>query len=177
VARKISLPAAVGELAISFGALPFEVGAAKKAAADWFHIFLNRRNGLGDQEKIKAIERIKDHVGRYSDTSRFPDRYALPSYSPSQVDGYTWEKGGKKYVMIKTTVFNDLARSVNSKALEEDLDRRGYLEHNKNGLVRKSVSINNKTLWGYVFIPSAWEGEPDPTEVEENKPTIDELFE
>lgn len=80
------------------------------------------------------------------------------------------------------SVFNELIRGVNRQALIKELDQRGYLAHYKTGSLMDTRSVHGESKRGVVFIPSAWEGEPDPAEVEEElqkakRGTIEDLFE
>ena len=159
VVRKFALSAAAGELAITFGVLPFESGTVKKAAAEWFKIWLDNRKGHGNLEIIKAIERIKDHLVRHS--TRYLDQDFPSNYRPPQVEGYIWRKDGKKYVFMRAPFFSDLIRGVSRRALINVLDSLGYLLHTATGTVKDTLSINNASERGLIFITSAWEGEPE----------------
>lgn len=179
VAQKFSLPAAVGELAISFGVLPFEPGASKKAAGEWFKIWLNRREGHGNTEIIKAIQRLQDHLSVNS--SRYVDRSLSTSYIPHNHEGYTWKENGKRHFLMLMPVIKSLTRGVTRNALRKELERLGYLAYNSEGNLKDSISVNNDTKRGWVFIPSVWEGEPTSEEVEEERQmvrrgTIEDLF-
>lgn len=165
VARKFGLVAAVGELAITFGVLPFEPGASKKAANIWFGIWLNNRNGHGDLEINKAIQRLQDHLAQ--NHSRYVDRDSSPYHVPYCHEGYTWMKGDERYYLMLTPVYNSLTRGTNRKALRNELDSRGCLAYNKEGNLKETISVSGETKRGMIFIPSSWNGEPEPEEVEE----------
>ena len=172
VARKFGLIAAAGELGISFGVLPLEAGTSEKAAADWFKVWLSHRNGLGNLEVIRAIERIQDHLTRYADSSRFVDLDARSSYPVHQPEGYVWEQNGKRHVLLIPPVFNDLAKGANRKALMAELDQRGYLAHNNEGNLMETKCVQGSSKRGVVFIPSAWDGEPTRKEIEEESQRV-----
>jgi len=178
VTPKLALIAAAGELAIAFGVLPFEAGSAKKAAAEWFRVWLDNRKGHGNLEIIKVIERIKEHLVRHS--TRYIDLDFPSNYRPPQVEGYIWRKGGKKYVFMRAPFFSDLIRGVSRRALINALDSLGYLAHTTTGTVQEHVSINKTRERGMLFIASAWEGEPespeDQTDSKTSEPSTPEVI-
>ncbi|UQZ90636.1 hypothetical protein C4J81_16050 [Deltaproteobacteria bacterium Smac51] len=180
VARKLSLPAAAGELGISFGVLPFDVGASKKAAGEWFNIWLSHREGHGNLENIKAIKNLQDYIARHSGTSRFIDLDSPSPYPPHTVDGYTWSEGDEKWYLLLTPAFNEQTKGVNRKALLAALDRLGCLAHTSAGTIKTNKWVNGRNMTGVVFIPSSWEGKPDPEELEEERQkamrNVDALF-
>lgn len=169
VARKISLSAAVGESAISFGVLPFEVGAAKKAAGEWFKIWLSRRNGPGNLELIKAVKNIQDYIAKYSNTSRLINLDSRTPYLPHSVDGYTWRVGDDRWYLLLTQTFNELRKNSNREEVLDYFDNMGGLAYTRTGTRKTSQWIGDRNVTGVVFIPSAWEGKPDPEEVEEGR--------
>ena len=183
-AKRFALTAAAGELGIAFGVLPFEPGTCIKAAAEWLKIWVEGRNGHGNLEITKAIRRLQDHIARYSDTSRFVDLDSPNPYPPHSVDGYTWLQEGVKRCIILTPTFNDLIKGANQNEVLKYLGSLGGLGYNSKGKPQTSkwVSSRDKNATGVVVIPSAWEGIPDPQELEEERKkaecnTLDALFE
>jgi hypothetical protein len=172
VARKISLPVAVGELAISFRVLPFEVGAVKKAGGDWLKIWIKSREGHGNLETIKASKCLKDYIAKFAGTSRFIDLDSPPPYPPHSVDGYTWKVGDERWYLLLTQTFNELTKYANRKEVLEYFDKIGGLAHTSKGKIKTCQWVNGRNVSGVVLIPSAWEGKPDPEEIEEERQRV-----
>ena len=60
-------------------------------------------------------------------------------------------------------VFEELARGVNHKLLKREMQKKGWLVCNSSGGLMETKSIDGRNVRGVVFIPSAWEGSPEPS--------------
>jgi len=68
VCRRIAHVAAAGELATEMGILPWNGGAASKAALACFHSWLDFRGGTGAAEERKAIEQVRAFFEKHGST-------------------------------------------------------------------------------------------------------------
>lgn len=161
VAQKFGLIAIAGELAIEWGIFPLNKGDADAAAREWFTIWLEQRGGHGDVEMEKVLKRIQDHFA--VDHSRYVHVNAVNGYQPTHLAGYTWTKDGRSVYLMLSQVFEELARGVNHKLLKQEMQKKGWLVCNSSGGLMETKSIDGRNVRGVVFIPSAWEGSPEPS--------------
>jgi len=70
VANRFGLVAAVGEIAIRYGILPWQAGEAINAAVVCFNSFVTARGGVGNLEADQAIARVRHFLEVHGD-SRF----------------------------------------------------------------------------------------------------------
>ena len=160
VARKFSLIAAAGEMAASFGVLPYEENEPWRAAVRWFQIWLINRNSLGDQEIAKTLKRLEDHFDQYS-ANRYVnvDSDHRPTFG--NMFGYRWKKNNEHYYLMFPLVFNDLIKGVNRQAIMAELDKRGWLARTATGRIMETKDIDGESVRGITFIPAVWKGHPE----------------
>lgn len=161
VARKFGLIAIAGELAIEWGIFPLNKGDADAAASSWFAIWLEQRGGHGDVEMEKVLKRIQDHFA--VERSRYVQITPVNSYQPTHLAGYTWTQDGRPVYLMLSQVLENLARGVNRKLLKQQMQKKGWLVCNSNGGLMETKSVGKRNVRGVVFIPSAWEGSPEPS--------------
>lgn len=157
VLSKFALIASVGELAASFGIFPFAAQEAQAAAAYWFSVWLNQRNGIGDRETMLVLKRIQDHFAQYS--QRYMQINTFDTYSPFNLLGYTWEEKGVRHYLTISQVLEELFKGVNRRTIMSEIDKKGWLAHTSRGSIMETKSIHGRTVRGLVFIPSVWENE------------------
>jgi len=160
VARKFALIAAAGKMAVSFGVLPYADNEPWQAAASWFKIWLDNRNGIGEQEITKALSRIMDHFDLYS-ANRYTDARSERRPIINNHAGYFWDKGDDRYYLMFSPIFDELIKGVNRKALISELDKLGWLVHTRTGKIMHTKEVDQNTVRGVIFRPSAWKGKPE----------------
>lgn len=175
VARKFGLIAIAGELAIEWGIFPLNKGDADAAAKEWFAIWLEQRGGYGDVEMEKVLKRIQDHFA--VERSRYVPVNQINGYQPQNLAGYTWKKDGRPVYLMLAQVFEELTRGVNRKLLRHEMRKKGWLVCNSSGGLMETKSVDGRNVRGVVFIPSAWEGIPEPSTQAQIVPHMDlELY-
>jgi uncharacterized protein (DUF927 family) len=157
VLNKFALIAAAGELAVSFGILPFNHLEAWRSAGHWFKVWLNQRNGLGDRETMIVFKRIRDHFASFSQQYVKIDQ--IDSYGPPRLLGYTWKEREVDHYLAITPTVEELFRGANKRAMIEELARKGWLGRTSQGTVMHTKSVKGRSVRGLVFIPSSWENE------------------
>jgi putative DNA primase/helicase len=73
VAERFAFVAAVGEIAITMGTLPWNPGEARQQVGLCFADWVNSRGGGGDRESIQALKRVRAFLIKHGD-SRFTSR-------------------------------------------------------------------------------------------------------
>lgn len=175
VARKFGLIAIAGELAIEWGIFPLNKGDADAAAREWFAIWLEQRGGHGDVEMEKVLKRIQDHFA--VERSRYVQITPVNSYQPTHLAGYTWTQDGRPVYLMLSQVLENLARGVNRKLLKQEMQKKGWLVCNSNGVLMETKSVGKRNVRGVVFIPAAWEGSPEASiKAQHLTPDNSELF-
>lgn len=169
-ARKFGFMAAAGMFAVEKGIFPLAPREPWDAAAHWFRHWITFRNGTGDLEIEKALERIKDFFDLNGD-SRFIEVDAISHNNP-RLAGYKWEKDGETHYLMMIPIFNDQARGCNKTQLIVEMKRRKWLVVNSNGNIQETKSVKGANKRGYVFRPCAWSGPCVP----EERPKVHDVY-
>ncbi len=84
IAGRFAIVATAGELAISFGILPWPQGAANAAAAECFRAAVKARGGIGALETQRGIDQVRAFIAAHG-ASRFenPKDVGAPRISNS----------------------------------------------------------------------------------------------
>ena len=142
VANRFALAACAGELAISFGIVPWEKKTAYDAAQRCFDDWLKARGGTGKKEESDALEAVLGFIMRYS--SRFrkwdvPEATIIPDCA-----GFVREtKEGRSFYIFREAFQNQICNKngVDYEHAADMLAARGYMERGKDGKRTKSVRI------------------------------------
>ncbi len=134
VARRFALTASAGEMAISFGILPWPAGTACRAAERCFKDWLQSRGGAGQKEENDAVEAVRDFIARH--TSRFQP-WTGNSITPHNRAGfYRKESDGGRTFYVFTDVFRREIcsdRGIDPETAAKVLDERGLLKKSTKG--------------------------------------------
>ena len=138
-AKRFALFAAAGELAISFGVLPWETGTALNAAKTCFRDWVAFRGGVGAHEAREAVRRIRAFISA-NRTSRFEEweRDKGPEVIHNSA-GFRREKDGVLEFMVTRDAFrNELCLGGNHKTIAAVLAQAEYLETDSQGNFMKT---------------------------------------
>ena len=100
VARRFALVACAGEMAISFGVVPWEPLTAYNAALRMFGDWLRVRGGTGQKEEDDALDAVMDFLNKHSSRFRPWDRPDTPIHDCA---GYVKDnkEGGLTFYIFK----------------------------------------------------------------------------
>jgi uncharacterized protein (DUF927 family) len=73
VLDRFALVAAAGELAVSWGILPWPAGEAERAARALFFGWVDERGGTGSREDTDALQAVRLYLEKHGMTNRFPE--------------------------------------------------------------------------------------------------------
>ena len=180
VAAKFALIAEAGELAVRFGILSLSEGDVREAVQQWFAIWLEQRQGVGDQEIAQALKKVRDHFAQH-ETNRYASVDGNYEYAPSHLAGYRWQHGNTRYCLMLSPIFEELVGMGIRRRLIEEMNRLGWLAHTSTGKLMETKSVHGVSKRGVVFTPAVWEGKPDePTTpskpIEEKPEDLDDVF-
>jgi putative DNA primase/helicase len=140
-ARRFSLVAAAGELAIQFGIVPWPPGSASAAAATLFKSWVSARGGTGPAEIRNAIRQVKDLLGRYGD-SRFDSASGVSDRPAQERWGWRWGEGEDREWGILPEVWRErFCSGFDANMVAKALDGRGVLRH-PTGRLQGQMKIN-----------------------------------
>jgi uncharacterized protein (DUF927 family) len=138
VACRFALAACAGELAISFGVLPWPTGTARRAAECCFKDWLQSRGGAGQKEENDAVEAVRDFIARHNSrfqllTKTAPDTIIIPH---NRAGFYRKEGGDARTFYVFTEVFQREIcgeRGIDHETAAKVLDERGLLKKSTKG--------------------------------------------
>jgi putative DNA primase/helicase len=142
VARRFALVAVVGELAASWGILPWPDQEASKAAARCFKDWLKERGGVGSYEIHEGLQAIITFIERYSQ-SRFAD-FDSPDISKiNDRAGFRRKNGNEWEYMIFPETFKVeiLGGSKNLSSILRAAADAGLIEKDGEGKNTKSITL------------------------------------
>jgi uncharacterized protein (DUF927 family) len=155
-AQRLGLMAAAGELAIEFGIVPWEKGAATAAAEFALEQWISSRGGSEAAEAIAAVSTVRLFIERYGD-SRF-EEVIVDSHGGEFADalrvipnraGWRKGRGENQFWMVAPEVWtNEVCAGLDPKMVAKVLAARGMLERAPDGL-QKPQWINGRTTRTY----------------------------
>lgn len=135
-AARFALIGIAGELAIAFGVLPFEAGAAKDAAARCFQDWLRERGSSEAAETREAVERVRSFVT--SQPARFQswgDDMDPPNDPPRDLAGYrrTGDRQEAGFYILPSIFRDEVCAGLDPRLAADVLTERGYLRRPTDG--------------------------------------------
>jgi putative DNA primase/helicase len=133
VARRFALVACAGELAISFGVLPWPRFTAHNAAKRCFDDWLRSRGGAGQKEDNDAYETVMGFVSRYG--SRFRP-WTAPDALINDCAGFVRETDeGRTFYVFRSTFQNEICAKggIDHEHAADVLAARGLLTKSADG--------------------------------------------
>lgn len=150
VCQKFGLIAAVGELAVSAGIFPFQPGEPYEAAKNWFKIWLQERQTIGNLEISNVLRRFQGHFATHF--HEYIDNDSRDNFYPRPISGYTWtDRTGQQCFLVLAPKFTELLKGANRNTILEAMRKHGWLECTSSGEVQSTKSINGKNERGYTF--------------------------
>lgn len=136
-ARRFGIIAAAGELAASFGILPWPEGEAARAAAAGFRLWLAHRGGAGAHEDAEAVDAVRRFLvqhgaSRFAMLSRNAETKKLDEDATRIVGGrmgWRWKAtGGRWEYLAEASVFRaEICAGRDPKTVLGALKRAGFL--------------------------------------------------
>jgi uncharacterized protein (DUF927 family) len=131
VAGRFALIGAAGELAQSYGVLPWQPGEAMRAAAACFQVWLAERGGSGSGEDAQAVAQVRGFIEAHG-ASRFElvgggidtgiDPRTVNRAGFRRKDGERWE-----YLVLPEAWRNEVCRGLDPKRAADTLAAEGFL--------------------------------------------------
>jgi uncharacterized protein (DUF927 family) len=138
ICNRFSLVAAAGELATSFGVLPWASGEALKAASRCFSDWMNQREKGDDSEVKVALARVQEFLIE-SGESRFPDVQVLRNGNgqcdPTQWAGVRRLDAEKQveWLVFRDNFQSEICMGLSSSIVSRILLERGHLRPDSQG--------------------------------------------
>jgi putative DNA primase/helicase len=133
VARRFALAACAGEIATSFGVLPWSVGTAYNAAQRCFEDWLRARGGAGQKEEYDALDAVLGYLMRFSSRFRPWDN---PNQTIPDCAGFVRDEDKTRtFYVFKSTFQNDICGKggIDHEYAADVLAARGLLEKSTDG--------------------------------------------
>lgn len=165
VAQNFAIVSVVGELAISYGILPFETGRANQAAMIAFHNWLRIRGGTQSDEVIQGVAQVRSFlqskgeerftpmikVGngwQIDDASEFEKK---ENFSVRDRVGYSYlnESGYTVFLVFPEAWKTEVCRGRDPKLIAEELVKRGHMRPGKcaNSVTRTLPGIGKARVY------------------------------
>lgn len=157
-ADRFAIAAAAGEMAISFGIVPWKRGDAIAAAKACFYAWLNARGGTESHEKTEVISCVRACIEAHG-ASRFAQINEAANSIVRDRLGYVHGQGNKREYLIFPQMWKEeVISGHNPTAAARWLDEAGHLRRSKDGLQVK-VRVGDQTLWFYAVKANILSGE------------------
>ena len=163
VARRFALVAAAGELAISYGILPWPELAAAYCIERCFHRWLAHHGGGDAAEMREAIERVRSFVARHG-SSRFINLGSNGLQNVPNCAGFRKVENGECLYLVYTSVFrSEICAGLDHNTVAKYLLQAGYLEARNDNRFYKNYSITGvgKNITLYTIRASILGDTPD----------------
>lgn len=131
VAQRFALVATAGEMAISFGVVPWPQNTARRAAERCFNDWLKERGGPEQKEDRDAIERVLGYLQRQSARfQRWDEEYLI-----NDCAGYFREASPRTFYVYPDAFKNDICgkAGLDHAHAAKVLAKAGYLEKSTDG--------------------------------------------
>lgn len=161
-ASRLGIIAAAGELAISFGIVPWQEGEAEAAAARALDDWISSRGGTGPAEVRQAIEQVRRFFELHGET-RFADAEDADARPVLNRAGWRRGHGDRRAWMVLPEVFKgEICSGLDAVATARILADRGMLKRDPEGKFQRSErEPGGSTLRVYVVTAAVLEGGTD----------------
>jgi uncharacterized protein (DUF927 family) len=137
VAERFALYAAAGELAAHAGVVPWAPQEATRGIATAFRDWLGARGGLGSAEMLMAIDQVLERLQRHSTENfdlwrRAPGGDMVDERARDRLGFRRTERGTTEYY-VSAAGFRALCSGYDTRAVADELHRRGLLVRGKDG--------------------------------------------
>lgn len=151
VARRFGLVAAVGEVCIAQGLLPFAARSAIEASRDCFLNWMAKRAGTEEFVEFDAINQVRNFLVNHAN-SRFAPWAATSS--TSNAAGFKRDMGnGETQFYVLPDVFNrEVCAGLDSTAVAKSLVARGYLIPDSSGKSTKPCRLPGEQKSKRVYV-------------------------
>ena len=137
-ARMLGLIGAAGELATTWGILPWREGAALEASAKALKDWIGQRGGFGAAEERDGIEQVRAFLAGYGE-SRF-DPIDDPDVRPANARA-GWRRGSgeaREWLILPSVWRDEICRGRDGNLIARALEQRGMLRRDSEGKYQRS---------------------------------------
>lgn len=161
-ASRLGMIAAAGELAISFGVVPWQEGEAEAAAARALNDWIGSRGGTEPAEIRQAVEQVRRFFELHGET-RFVDTEDADARPVPNRAG--WRRGhgdGRVWLVLPEVFKGEICSGLDAVATARILADREMLKRDPNGKLQRSERApGGSTLRVYVVTAAVLEGGSD----------------
>lgn len=166
VTQKFGLIAAAGELAISFGILPWPPGTASLACKEMLSIWLKERGGTGAHEFVEVEKRLRSFIAQHG-SSRFEAAWGNSSEEPTLISpslDKTFNRAGFRklnanaeweYFVAPDVFEKEILGSANAQSVKKHLAERGLLQRDSQGKYTVSTRVPGHKTARFYHIPAS----------------------
>lgn len=146
VASRFALIGCAGELARSYGVLPWPKGEALRAAGACFRVWLSERGGVGAGEDSAALAQVRGFLEAHG-SSRFERLHETGGAMPGEIRvlnraGFSRVEAGELQFLIMPEAWrNEVCRGMDPKRVAAVLLREGHLKPASGGKSSQSIRI------------------------------------
>jgi uncharacterized protein (DUF927 family) len=156
-AERFALIAIAGELATTFGILPWQQGDASSAAEWAFKLWVSERGSRKPQEFITGIEQVRHFMEQFAD-SRFQDVELSQARIPNNRAGWVKGSGECRRWLIPPEIWkNDICKGLNGMQVAKYLAEETMLEKAPDGY-QQVHKIEGQARRFYVLTPEIFAG-------------------
>ena len=158
VARRFLLSAAVGELAISWGILPWQKGRAIAAAKACFNGWLSLRGSMEAKEDLEVVTRMEQFIenngqSRFLFVGNESENAGLMLGTDEAEEKQCINRAGFRYAKEDTTIYyilpetfkSEIYKGMNAKHAADVLDRKGMLHKGDGNHIMRRPEIDLPT--------------------------------
>lgn len=141
VARRFGMVAAVGELGIKAGVLPWPKHEARNACAIVFRDWLKGRGGLGSAEDRDAIAKVRAYLEMHGSSRFEPLEDEDETLRINNRAGFWRESAdkGREYLFLPETWKTDVCAGMDASRVTKVLAEKGFLRKDSQG--KNSISV------------------------------------
>jgi uncharacterized protein (DUF927 family) len=137
--QRFAIVAAAGELAVTYGVVPWPAGEASRGVAVCASAWLDHRGGVDSAEVLRGIASLRRFIQEHG-TSRFADINTWLNKVPKQAGFYRQYDGGLEY-MLHPPAFREACGGVDPVLVARALLRRGMLLPGEGDRLSKKVRL------------------------------------
>jgi uncharacterized protein (DUF927 family) len=160
-AQRFGLIFAAGELATTFGIVPWSAGSARDAAAWALSQWIKLRGGTAAAEARQAIEAVRLFVEQHGD-ARFATVDDADARPVAHRAGFRHRAGAESEWCILPEVWRrEVCAGMDAQFVARTLAEAGMLRTQDSGKLQTTVRVGGRTLRAYVVTAAILEGATD----------------
>ncbi|QCI68853.1 DUF927 domain-containing protein [Phreatobacter stygius] len=160
VAERFAVAAAAGELAISFGVLPFDAGAMEGACGRLLAVWIKRRGGVGSSEAREAVSNVRRFLQAHH-MARFARDDRDESWRAQNLAGSKTAAGEDQVFYFFDSGWAEAIGGIDPRTAADALAAAGFLIRGSDGRRKCQRRVNGVLQRVYGVKATIFEGEED----------------